>query len=110
MLIPKREGRFVNLVEAWESREKGQYKKIKRYVRGLLERIQGNVNSSRPANVHEAICMAHELVDKSVQAKVTRVNKSNKRRWEDQQRNNNNNCNNIENVCCDAMLVKTVIV
>ncbi|GJV97099.1 hypothetical protein Tco_1548676 [Tanacetum coccineum] len=33
-----------------------------------------------PANVHEAICMAHELVDKSVQAKVTRVNKSNKRR------------------------------
>ncbi|GKC90859.1 putative reverse transcriptase domain-containing protein [Tanacetum coccineum] len=32
-----------------------EYQKVKRYVWGLLERIQGNVTSSKPANVHEAI-------------------------------------------------------
>ncbi|GKG13802.1 hypothetical protein Tco_0350762, partial [Tanacetum coccineum] len=61
---------------------------------GLPERIQGNVTSSRPANIHEAVTMARELVDQSVRAKATRVNVSNKRRWEDHQRNNNNNRSN----------------
>ncbi|GJZ32928.1 putative reverse transcriptase domain-containing protein [Tanacetum coccineum] len=50
-----------------------------------------NVTSSKPANVHEAICMARELVDQSIRAKASRITKSNKRRWEDHQRNNNNN-------------------
>ncbi|GJX60467.1 putative reverse transcriptase domain-containing protein [Tanacetum coccineum] len=57
-----------------------EYKKIERYVSGLLERIQGNVTSSKPTNVHEAICMASELVDQSVRAKATRIAESNKRR------------------------------
>nr|GEU49187.1 hypothetical protein [Tanacetum cinerariifolium] len=35
-----------------------EYKKIKRYVWGLLERIQGNITSSKPANIHEAVTMA----------------------------------------------------
>ncbi|GKD77874.1 putative reverse transcriptase domain-containing protein [Tanacetum coccineum] len=53
-----------------------EYKKIERYVWGLPERIQGNVTSSKPANVHEAICMARELVDQSVRAKATRITES----------------------------------
>ncbi|GJY01604.1 hypothetical protein Tco_0359756, partial [Tanacetum coccineum] len=36
-----------------------EYKKIKRYVWGLPERIQGNVTSSRPTNIHEAVTMCH---------------------------------------------------
>ncbi|GJS18265.1 putative reverse transcriptase domain-containing protein [Tanacetum coccineum] len=62
--------------------------------KGLPERIQGNVTSSRPANIHEAVTIARELVDQSVRAKATRVNVNNKRRWEDHQRKNNNNRSN----------------
>ncbi|GJY69681.1 hypothetical protein Tco_0472663 [Tanacetum coccineum] len=68
-----------------------EYKKVKRYVWGFPERIQENVTSSTPANVHEAICIARELVDQSVRAKAIRVNEGNKRKWEDHQRNNNKN-------------------
>ncbi|GJT49105.1 putative reverse transcriptase domain-containing protein [Tanacetum coccineum] len=43
-------------------------KKIERYVRGFPERIKGNITSSKPATLHEAINMARELVEQSVQA------------------------------------------
>ncbi|GJU86069.1 putative reverse transcriptase domain-containing protein [Tanacetum coccineum] len=43
-------------------------KKIERYVRGFPERIKGNITSSKPATLHEAINMAHELVEQAVQA------------------------------------------
>ncbi|GJV78600.1 putative reverse transcriptase domain-containing protein [Tanacetum coccineum] len=45
-------------------------KKIERYVRGFPERIKGNITSSKPANLHEAINMARELVEQSVQGKL----------------------------------------
>ncbi|GJX59370.1 putative reverse transcriptase domain-containing protein [Tanacetum coccineum] len=38
-------------------------KKIKRYVRGFPERIKGNITSSKPATLHDAINMARELVE-----------------------------------------------
>ncbi|GKF71293.1 hypothetical protein Tco_0207407 [Tanacetum coccineum] len=37
--------------------------KIERYVRGFPERIKGNITSSKPVTLHDAINMAHELVD-----------------------------------------------
>ncbi|GJZ97364.1 putative reverse transcriptase domain-containing protein [Tanacetum coccineum] len=42
-------------------------KKIKRYVCGFPKRIKGNITSSKPANLHEAINMARELVEQSIQ-------------------------------------------
>nr|GEV47224.1 hypothetical protein [Tanacetum cinerariifolium] len=57
-----------------------EYIKIECYVWGLLKRIQGNVTSSMSANVHEAICVARELVDQSVRAKAIRISERNKRR------------------------------
>ncbi|GKA49260.1 hypothetical protein Tco_0742218, partial [Tanacetum coccineum] len=42
-------------------------KKIERYVRGFPERIKGNITSSKHATLHEAINMARELVEQSVQ-------------------------------------------
>ncbi|GJR75582.1 putative reverse transcriptase domain-containing protein [Tanacetum coccineum] len=42
-------------------------KKIERYVRGFPERIKGNITSSKPATLHDAINMARELVEQSVQ-------------------------------------------
>ncbi|GJW24641.1 putative reverse transcriptase domain-containing protein [Tanacetum coccineum] len=73
-------------------------KKIERYVRGFLERIKGNITSSKPATLHDAINMARELVQQAVQGRATRIGESNKRKWEDHQRNtNNNNPNNNNN-------------
>ncbi|GKB88002.1 putative reverse transcriptase domain-containing protein, partial [Tanacetum coccineum] len=63
-----------------------KYKKIERYIWGLLKRVQGNVTSSKPATIHEAISMARGLVDQAVQAKAASISDSNKRKWEDQQR------------------------
>nr|GFB78141.1 reverse transcriptase domain-containing protein [Tanacetum cinerariifolium] len=73
-------------------------KKIEKYVRGFPERIKGNITSSKPATLHDAINMACELVEQAVQSRATRISKSNKRKWEDRQRNtNNNNPNNNNN-------------
>nr|GEV61481.1 reverse transcriptase domain-containing protein [Tanacetum cinerariifolium] len=73
-------------------------KKIEKYVRGFPERIKGNITSSKPTTLHDAINMARELVEQAVQGRATRIVESNKRKWEDHQRNtNNNNPNNNNN-------------
>ncbi|GJS13632.1 putative reverse transcriptase domain-containing protein [Tanacetum coccineum] len=71
-------------------------KKIERYIRGFPERIKGNITSARPTTLHDAINMAHELVEQAIQGKAARVSEINKRKWEDHQKNNlnNNNPNN----------------
>ncbi|GKA79432.1 putative reverse transcriptase domain-containing protein [Tanacetum coccineum] len=55
-------------------------KKIERYTRRFPERIKGNITSSKPATLHDAINMARELVEQSVQGKATRIGESNKRK------------------------------
>ncbi|GJT39782.1 putative reverse transcriptase domain-containing protein [Tanacetum coccineum] len=72
-------------------------KKIEKYVRGFPERIKGNITSSKPATLHDAINMAYELVEQAVQGRATRIGESNKRKWEDHQRNTNTNNNNNSN-------------
>ncbi|GJR65797.1 hypothetical protein Tco_0011862 [Tanacetum coccineum] len=42
-------------------------KKIERYTCGFPERIKGNITSSKPATLHDAINMARELVEQPVQ-------------------------------------------
>nr|GEY33380.1 putative reverse transcriptase domain-containing protein [Tanacetum cinerariifolium] len=72
-------------------------KKIERYMKGFPERIKGNITSSRPTTLHDAINLARELVEQAVQGEAARVNESNKRKWEEHQKkhpNNNNNPNN----------------
>ncbi|GJS56975.1 putative reverse transcriptase domain-containing protein, partial [Tanacetum coccineum] len=49
-----------------------KYKKIKRYVWGLTDDIQGNVTSSKPTKIQEAICMAHDLMDQVVRSKAAK--------------------------------------
>ncbi|GJX43955.1 putative reverse transcriptase domain-containing protein [Tanacetum coccineum] len=73
-------------------------KKIEKYIHGFPERIKGNITSLKPATLHDAINMAHELVEQTVYGRATRIGESNKRKWEDHQRNtNNNNLNNNNN-------------
>ncbi|GKD47218.1 hypothetical protein Tco_1271863, partial [Tanacetum coccineum] len=61
---------------------------IKKYIRGLPEEVKGNVTSSKPATLHNAINMARELIEQGVQARELRIGEINKRKWEDQQGNN----------------------
>ncbi|GJS83794.1 putative reverse transcriptase domain-containing protein [Tanacetum coccineum] len=72
-------------------------KKIEKYVCGFPERIKGNITSSKPATLHDAINMARELVEQAVQGRATRIGESNKRKWEDHQRNTSNNNSNPNN-------------
>ncbi|GKE58874.1 hypothetical protein Tco_1498059, partial [Tanacetum coccineum] len=43
-------------------------KKVKRYIKGFPERIKGNITSSRPTTLYDAINLACELVEQAVQA------------------------------------------
>ncbi|GJT90788.1 hypothetical protein Tco_1079633 [Tanacetum coccineum] len=54
-------------------------KKIEKYVRGFPEGIKGNVSSSKPATLHDAINMARELIEQGVQAKALRIAPANGR-------------------------------
>ncbi|GJS14886.1 putative reverse transcriptase domain-containing protein [Tanacetum coccineum] len=63
---------FHKLVALCPSMVTPEYKKIKRYVWGLPKKIQGNVTSSKAATAHEAIRMAHSLMDQAVRFKAAR--------------------------------------
>nr|GEU97232.1 hypothetical protein [Tanacetum cinerariifolium] len=89
--------RFHELEVLCPSMVTPEYKNIERYVWGLLEKIQGNVTSSKPATAHEAIRMTHSLVDQALRFKAARSGKANKRKWEDYQSGGNNNNNNRNN-------------
>ncbi|GKE41608.1 hypothetical protein Tco_1468892 [Tanacetum coccineum] len=48
--------------------------------RGLPKSIQGNVTSSKPTTTHEALHMAHNLMDHVVRANVARGSDGNKQK------------------------------
>ncbi|GJY21230.1 putative reverse transcriptase domain-containing protein [Tanacetum coccineum] len=54
-------------------------KKVELYIKGLLEIIKGETNSSRPATLNEVVHMAHTLMEQKIQAKNERIAKGNKR-------------------------------
>ncbi|GKA96075.1 putative reverse transcriptase domain-containing protein [Tanacetum coccineum] len=90
--------RFHELVLMCPELVPTEKKKIEKCIRGFPERIKGNITSSKPATLHDAINMARELVEQTVQGRAARIGKCNKRKWEDNQRNtNNNNPNNNNN-------------
>ncbi|GJS59249.1 hypothetical protein Tco_0654033 [Tanacetum coccineum] len=65
-----REGRATGFdVSRFGAYEK---KKVERYIRGFPERIKGNITSLKPTTLHEAINMAHKLVEQAVQGKAAR--------------------------------------
>ncbi|XP_076901053.1 uncharacterized protein LOC143555371 [Bidens hawaiensis] len=68
------------------------YKRIEKYIDGLVPQIQGMVTSSRPTTIQEAIRLAHKLTEQAIKQgalptkKSTAGSSENKRKWE----NNNN--------------------
>lgn len=72
-------------------------KRIERYIRGLPEKIQGHVTSSKPGTIQSAIRMAHELVAQSVRcgtsAQATENNFRDNKRKADENPGNQNQAN-----------------
>ncbi|GKE17100.1 putative reverse transcriptase domain-containing protein [Tanacetum coccineum] len=74
--------------------------KVDAYIRGLSDNIKGEVTSSRPANLNEAVRMAHKLMKQKVQARNERILEGNKRKWENfQSGNSSGKSNNKDNSC-----------
>ncbi|GKF03699.1 putative reverse transcriptase domain-containing protein [Tanacetum coccineum] len=47
--------------------------KVDAYIEGLTNNIKGEVTSSKPANLNEAVRMAHKLMDQKSQARDERI-------------------------------------
>ncbi|GJW52198.1 putative reverse transcriptase domain-containing protein [Tanacetum coccineum] len=62
--------------------------KIDAYIRGLSENIKGEVTSSKPANLNEAVLMAHKLMEQKSQARDERILEGKKRKWKNFQSGN----------------------
>ncbi|GJW53716.1 putative reverse transcriptase domain-containing protein [Tanacetum coccineum] len=56
--------------------------KVNAYIWGLTDNIKGEVTSSKPADLNEAVCMAHKLMEQKLQARNDRILEGKKRKWE----------------------------
>ncbi|GJR11327.1 hypothetical protein Tco_0793979 [Tanacetum coccineum] len=56
--------------------------KVDAYIQVLTDNIKGEVTSSKPANLNEAMCMAYKLMEQKSQAKDERILEGKKRKWE----------------------------
>ncbi|GJR86764.1 putative reverse transcriptase domain-containing protein [Tanacetum coccineum] len=62
--------------------------KVDAYIRGLSDNIKGEVTSTKPTNLNEALRMAHKLMEQKLQARNERILEGNKRKWENFQSGN----------------------
>ncbi|GJW81068.1 putative reverse transcriptase domain-containing protein [Tanacetum coccineum] len=62
--------------------------KFDAYIRGLTDNIKGEVTSSKPANLNEAVRMAQKLMEQKSQARDERILEGKKRKWESFQSGN----------------------
>ncbi|GJS02090.1 hypothetical protein Tco_0318598, partial [Tanacetum coccineum] len=68
--------------------------KVDAYIRGLTDNIKGEVTSSKPANLNEAVRIAHKLMEQKLQARDERILEGKKRKWESFQSGNSSGKSN----------------
>ncbi|GJT17309.1 putative reverse transcriptase domain-containing protein [Tanacetum coccineum] len=68
--------------------------KVNAYIWGLTDNIKGEVTSSKPANLNEAVRMTHKLMEQKSQARDERIMKGKKRKWESFQSGNSSGKSN----------------
>ncbi|GKC82245.1 hypothetical protein Tco_1137962 [Tanacetum coccineum] len=56
--------------------------KVEQYIRGLSKNIRGDVTSSRPTGIDEAVRMAYQFMGQIIQDKTDEVSKGEKRKGE----------------------------
>ncbi|GKB92525.1 putative reverse transcriptase domain-containing protein [Tanacetum coccineum] len=79
--------------------------KVDAYIRGLTNNIKGEVTLSKPANLSEAVRMAHKLMEQKLQARNERILEGKKQKWENHQGGNSsgkgkqkdNSCQTLQN-------------
>nr|GEX85410.1 hypothetical protein [Tanacetum cinerariifolium] len=62
--------------------------KVHAYIQGLTDNIKGKVTSFKPANLNEAVRMAHKLMEQKLQARDERILEGKKQKWENYQSGN----------------------
>ncbi|GJZ91776.1 hypothetical protein Tco_0663841, partial [Tanacetum coccineum] len=62
--------------------------KVDAYIRGLSDNNKGGVTSSKPANLNEAVRMAHKLMEQKSQARDKIILEGKKQKWESFQSRN----------------------
>ncbi|GJX98803.1 putative reverse transcriptase domain-containing protein [Tanacetum coccineum] len=65
-----------------KERDKPEQVKVEQYIRGLSKNIHGDVTSSRPAGIDEAIRMAYQLIGQIIQDKTDEASEGKKRKGE----------------------------
>ncbi|GKA34906.1 putative reverse transcriptase domain-containing protein [Tanacetum coccineum] len=61
--------------------------KVDAYIQGLTDNIKGEVTSSKPVNLSEAVPMAHKLMEQKSQARNERILEGKKQKWDNHQGN-----------------------
>ncbi|GKB90145.1 putative reverse transcriptase domain-containing protein [Tanacetum coccineum] len=56
--------------------------KVEQYIRGLLKNIRGDVTSSKPAGIDEAVRMAYQLMGQIIQDKTDEISEGENRKGE----------------------------
>ncbi|GJQ91699.1 putative reverse transcriptase domain-containing protein [Tanacetum coccineum] len=59
-----------------------EHVKVEQYIRGLLKNIRGDVTSSRPTGIDEAVRMAYQVMEQIIQDKTDEVSEGEKRKCE----------------------------
>nr|GEV12981.1 hypothetical protein [Tanacetum cinerariifolium] len=65
--------RFHKLVLMCPELVSTKKKKIEKYIQGLPKGVKGNVTSSKPFTLHDAINIARELIEQWIQARALRI-------------------------------------
>ncbi|GJZ02395.1 putative reverse transcriptase domain-containing protein [Tanacetum coccineum] len=76
--------------------------KVDAYIRGLTDNIKGEVTSSKPTNLNEAVRMAHKLMEQKLQARNEMILEGNKRKWENFQSGNSSGKSNHKDNSCQS--------
>ncbi|GJZ57247.1 putative reverse transcriptase domain-containing protein, partial [Tanacetum coccineum] len=86
--------RFNELALMCSRMVKPERVKFDAYIQGLIDNIKGEVISSKPANLNEAVRMAHKLMEHKSQARNEIILEGKKRKWESFQSGNSSGKNN----------------
>ncbi|GJY10259.1 hypothetical protein Tco_0378444 [Tanacetum coccineum] len=86
--------RFNELALMYPRMVKPERVKVDVYIRGLTDNIKGEVTSSKPANLNEAVRMAHKLMEQKSQARDEIILEGKKQKWENYQSRNSSGKNN----------------
>ncbi|GKD37746.1 putative reverse transcriptase domain-containing protein [Tanacetum coccineum] len=77
--------------------------KVDAYIKGLTDNIKGEVTSSKPVDLNEAVSMAHKLMEQKSQARHARILEGKKRKSESFQGGNSSGKGNQRDNSCQIL-------